>query len=79
MTIDFITHHYSGAANHAAPLQWCCKNKIKTWKIRFWCLVLAIPNGETVFFHHFIGGTVLVSTFYWWNSDSSTILLVEQC
>jgi hypothetical protein len=51
----------------------------KTWEIRFWCLVLAIPNGETVFFHHFIGGTVLVSTFYWWNSDSSTILLVEQC
>jgi hypothetical protein len=78
MTIDFITHHYSGAANHAAPLQWCCKNK-KTWEMRFWCLVLAIPNGETVFFHHFIGGTVLVPPFYWWNSVSSTILLVEQC
>ena len=24
MTIVLITHHYNGAANHVAPLQWCC-------------------------------------------------------
>jgi hypothetical protein len=23
MTIVLITHHYNGAANHVAPLQWC--------------------------------------------------------
>ena len=23
-TIVLITHHYNGAANHVAPLQWCC-------------------------------------------------------
>ena len=24
MTIVLVTHHYNGAANHVAPLQWCC-------------------------------------------------------
>jgi hypothetical protein len=24
VTLALITHQYSGAANHVAPLQWCC-------------------------------------------------------
>jgi hypothetical protein len=24
ITLAFVSHQYNGAANHVAPLQWCC-------------------------------------------------------
>jgi hypothetical protein len=29
ITLAFITHQYNGAANHGAPLQWCCRHPNK--------------------------------------------------
>jgi hypothetical protein len=46
MTIVLITHHYNGAANHVAPLQWAAniKNNILVPSVSF-----SSPNGGTVF------------------------------